>query len=274
MPRIEPLDQTLKSLNGLHLWHAPMSSCSQRVRIALAETGKDYVSHLIDLEKDEHASESYQKIHPKGLVPAFVDNGDLIIESIDIIRHIAGEDAALASTNAPELLQLADKAQIDLKLLTFEFLFRAGPKPTREKAEAFQQNHSNDWLKQFRRDFAAGFDRDRIDAAVRRTDAGFRRLNDLLSDGRSYLAGEEFTLADVAWMPNVHRFDLMGWPFARTPHLKAWFDRISDRPSYKTALLDWQNEHTASAFADYTNNRRAEGTDIRSFGDLQQTTRV
>ena len=72
MPKIEPEDQTLKTLSGLHLWHAPMSSCSQRVRIALAETGQDYVNHPIDLEKDEHATAAYQAIHPKGLVPVHV----------------------------------------------------------------------------------------------------------------------------------------------------------------------------------------------------------
>ena len=130
MPHIEPKDQTLKTLEGLHLWHAPMSSCSQRVRLVLAETGRDWESHPVDLEKDEHATPEYQAIHPKGLVPAFVDNGDLIIESIDIIQHVAGEGSALAATDAPELLQLADAAQVDLKLLTFEFLFRAAPPPS------------------------------------------------------------------------------------------------------------------------------------------------
>ncbi len=274
MPQIEPKDPTLKALTGLQLWHAPMSSCSQRVRIVLAETGQDYVSHPIDLEKDEHATPRYQAIHPKGLVPAFVDNGRLIIESIDIIRHIAGEATDLAATSPPELLQRADEAQVDLKLLTFEFLFRAGPPPSKEKAEAFQRNHRNEWLKQFRKDFAAGFDRERLDAAVTRTNAGFRKLDELLSDGRTYLAGDSFSLADIAWMPNVHRFSLMGWPFERTPHLKAWFDRVSIRPSYRTALLDWQNEHAAGAFSAYTEKRRAEGTDIRTFGDLQDTTRV
>ena len=89
MPFIEPKDQTLKALTGLHLWHAPMSSCSQRVRIVLAETGQGFESHLVNLEKDEHASPEYQAIHPKGLVPALVDDGRLMIESVDIIASRA-----------------------------------------------------------------------------------------------------------------------------------------------------------------------------------------
>ena len=77
MPEIEPADVSLKDLQGLHLWHAPLSSCSQRVRIVLSETGQAYESHLIDLERDEHASAAYQAVHPKGLVPALVHDGRL-----------------------------------------------------------------------------------------------------------------------------------------------------------------------------------------------------
>lgn len=268
MPEIEPRDLSLKSLDGLHLWHAPMSSCSQRVRIALSETGKNYESHLIDLEQDQHATPEYQAIHPDGLVPALVDDGRLYIESIDIIQHIAGDGSDLASVNDSRLLKYGDEAQRDLKLLTFEFLFRAGPPPEEEVAERFQKNHRNAWLRQFRKDFAAGFAKDRIDEAVRRTHAGFQILDIELADGRPYLAGDVFTLADVTWMPNAHRFSLMGWPFETTPHLMAWFGRVSKRPSYRDALLGWQNEHAAGAFAAYTRKRRSEGTDVRAYGGL------
>lgn len=268
MPEIEPKNPALQDLEGLHLWHAPLSSCSQRVRIVLAETGKGYQSNLIDLEKDEHASPEYQAIHPKGLVPALVEDGRLFIESVDIIQQIAGPDSSLLECHAPDLLEMGDEAQLDLKLLTFEFLFRAAPAPPMEAVQHFQKNHQNEWLRQFRRDFAAGFDRDRIDAAVRRNNARFCRLDTLLSDGRSYLAGDKFSLADITWMPNVHRFTLMGWPFEKTPHLQDWFAKVSARPSYTEALLNWQNEDVAGMFADYTNRRRAEGTDVCSFGGL------
>ncbi len=268
MSEIEPGDQSLKSLKGLHLWHAPLSSCSQRVRIVLEEMGKGYESHLVNLKKDEHASAAYQAIHPKGLVPALVDDGRLFIESIDIIQHVAADGPELMRLESPELLRMADEAQMDLKLLTFEFLFRAEPPPPPQQAEAFQKSHNNAWLRQFRKDFEAGFDHDRLDSAVRRIDAGFSHLDGLLADGREFLTGDQFSLADVAWMPNVHRFALMDWPFDRTPNLAAWFERVSSRPSYKNALLAWQDERAASTFADYTKTRQADGTDVRTFGGL------
>lgn len=260
MPIIPANDSSLKSLTGLHLWHAPMSSCSQRVRIVLAETGRDFESHVVALEKNEHASEAYQAIHPKGLVPALVDDGDLWIESVDIIQHLGGGRFAGSS----ELLNLADAAQLDLKLLTFEYLFRAFPPPPADVVETFDKGHKNEWLRQFREDFAQGFPQDRLEAGIARTDAGFQRLNEVLSDGRIFLDGDTFGLSDVAWMPNVHRMTLMGWPFERTPHLAAWFERVKERPSYSQGLLAWQDLGAAARFAEYTQKRRVAGSDVTS----------
>ena len=266
MPEIQPRNQDLKSLQGLHLWHAPLSSCSQRVRITIEETGKTYESHLVRLERDEHASLEYQAIHPKGLVPALVDDGRLFIESIDIIQEIAGAGSRLLAAAEPDLLALADNSQADLKLLTHEFLFRAHPAPTEAQAEAFDTNHRNDWLRQFKRDFAAGFGRDRIAEAVQRTAAGLEHLDAHLGDGRPFLSGDEYSLSDIAWTPNAHRLSLMNWPFERTPHLARWFERVRARPSFREAILDWQDDALASRFADYTAQRIKEGTDVTRFG--------
>ncbi len=272
MPEIEPKDPKLKALKGLHLWHAPMSSCSQRVRIALAEAGRGFESHLVDLERGEHASESYQKIHPDGLVPALVDDGHLIIESVDIIQHVSKGRSALTRGVDGDLLKKADEVQRDLKLLTFEFLFRGAPEKDDAEARAFQENHKNEWLKQFYRDFAAGFSRERIDAAVNRVKSGFDRLDGILSDGRPYLSGTDFTVADIAWMPNVHRFELMGWPFENTPHLQRWFENVSRRPSYEQALVSWENPQVTGDFRAYSRKRHEEGTGIRRYGDLSAAT--
>lgn len=273
MPEIEPQDQSLKTLIGLHLWHAPMSSCSQRVRIVMAEAGKLFESHLVDLERGEHASEAYQAIHPKGLVPALVDDGRLIVESIDIVQHVSGPDSALMTGISTHILAKADAAQLDLKLLTFEFLFRGAPAKSDDVAQAFQRNHKNAWLTEFYRDFAAGFDRNRIEQAVIRTRDDFDFLDARLSDGRAFLAGDQMTLEDVAWLPNAHRFDLMGWPFERTPHLAGWFARMRARPSYRAGLVEWENPHAKNMFNNYSVQRRVEGTDICAFAGLNEQLR-
>ena len=81
MPIIEPENKAIKTLQGIHLWHGELSSCSQRVRITLAEKKLNWHSNIINIPRNEHATPEYQAIHPDGLVPAFVDNGTLLIES-------------------------------------------------------------------------------------------------------------------------------------------------------------------------------------------------
>jgi glutathione S-transferase len=248
MPIVEPVDENLKELEGIHLWHAPLSSCSQRVRITLAEKGLGFISHLIDLHAGEHATEEYQRIHPNGLVPALVIDGELIIESVDIIKELERrfESPSLRAPGArlDAEMQLAMKranaAQPALKLLTFEFLFRAAPPPPKRNVIAFQNNHKNDALKKFHRDFAAGFKRDRIVSAAADAHSDFRFLDSQLSDGRPFLCGSSFSLADIAWLPNLHRFEIIGWPLARYPNLLQWSERVKERSSYRAGLMDWE----------------------------------
>jgi len=52
-------------------------------------------------------------------------------------------------------------------------------------------------------------------------------------------------------MANVHRLGLMGWPFEITPDLAKWFERVAARPSYRSALTDWQPPERADHFAEY-----------------------
>ncbi|RZJ39514.1 MAG: glutathione S-transferase family protein, partial [Brevundimonas sp.] len=57
-------------MSGLHLFHSGPSSCSQRVRLALAEKELAWVSHLVDLGVGEQLRPGYLAINPYGLVPA------------------------------------------------------------------------------------------------------------------------------------------------------------------------------------------------------------
>jgi glutathione S-transferase len=87
MPLIKTVSEHAKRLRGVHLFHAGMSNCSQRIRIVLEEKGMAWESHLVDLDKHEHLTEQYQQINPNGVVPTLVHDGQVIIESNDIIRN-------------------------------------------------------------------------------------------------------------------------------------------------------------------------------------------
>ena len=89
-----------------------------------------------------------------------------------------------------------------------------------------------------------------------------------LAAGRPWILGDDFTLADVAWAPNVHRLELMDYPLDRHPHLAGWYARIAGRPSYQVGLEKAEPGETRTNFAAYTAQRRAEGTDVTRFGPL------
>lgn len=277
MPIIEPKDQSLKKLTGLHLWHAELSSCAQRVRITLAEKDLDWTGYLIDIPKNEHATPQYQAINPKGLVPAFVDNGALLIESVDIIDYLDEKypNPQLRPSKAlepqmHEWLQAADKVQADLKLLSHEFLFRPRKDMTGEEIESFSANHNNQGLVDFVREWQGSdmFPKEKLDAAVNRTDADFQKLDAALAD-QNWLLGEKMSLADIAWMPNVHRMMLMEWPLERYDHLCSWFDRVKARPSYQKALVDWEPEGLQDRFSGYVAERqKTTGVHVTAFGVL------
>lgn len=273
MPVIPTTNPQLTGLKGLHLWHAGLSTCSQRVRIAMAELGLAFESHIVNLHAGENATEWYQAIHPGGVVPALVDDGRLVIESVDIIDYLDHLQGNPQLTPAePEqadvmhaLMKRADQAQKHLKLLTFEFLFRAAPAMDAELANTFQRSHKNAALKKFHREFRAGFDRSRIEEAAAMTVKDFAVLEQLLSDRREFLLGPAFSLADIAWIPNFHRFDLIGWPFARYPHLQAWFSRVSSRPSYAMALEEWEPRELLDIVAPRLAARQAAGDGIENY---------
>lgn len=278
MPIIDPIDPTLKDLKGLHVWHGELSSCSQRVRITLEEKGLEWESHIISIPNNEHATPEYQAINPKGLVPAFVDNGTLLIESCDIIDYIDQKhpepplrpaDAAL-EPKLSEWLDRADKAQADLKLLSHEFLFRPRKPMTEDEIEDFGASHNNKTLVEFVREWQGSdmFPKEKLDAAVTRTDADFKSLDDALSDSE-WLLGEQMTLADIAWMPNIHRMMLMEWPFERYENLDRWFSQVKGRESYQKALVDWEPEGLKDRFSGYVAKRKADtGIHVTAFGPL------
>ena len=73
---------------GLHLFHFMGSSCSQKTRIALAEKGVEWESHHVDIGKHENFTEWFMGINPRGLMPTLVHDGDVHIESNDIIKYV------------------------------------------------------------------------------------------------------------------------------------------------------------------------------------------
>jgi glutathione S-transferase len=135
----------VKSWRGVHLLHFWFSSCSQKVRIVLAEKGISFVSHHIDLVTCENATQWFLSINKRGLVPILVSSktyqapminrstfgsqvhdGQVHVESNEIMEYIektwpepkmSVDDPFTRST-----LLVEDALHVDMRTLTFGFL--------------------------------------------------------------------------------------------------------------------------------------------------------
>ncbi|MEM1132098.1 MAG: glutathione S-transferase family protein [Pseudomonadota bacterium] len=234
------------SWKGLHLLNFSQSSCSQKVRILLSEKQLAYSSREINLKKLEHTTSWYLGINARGVVPVLIDDGDVHIESNDILGYLderypseqswipQGEEQA---QTARELLALEDQLHPDLRVVTMGFLAPAKMMAkSEEELAAYLANGPEDayrleqiaWWREFGRN---GINEQQAQDAVLAFHAAFSRLEQLLA-GREWLVADHPTIADIAWFINIHRLVLAGYPLAHHPSVEAYYRRMLARPAF------------------------------------------
>ena len=237
----------------LKLYHNDMSTCAQKVRLALDEIGVEWESHHMKLRGDEQLQPAYLAINPKGQVPALVDDDVVVVESTVINEylvdsrgadHLLPRDAAGRATMRWWTRQLDDDVFHSIGTLSQAISFRhqylANGQETLERILSAIPDEARRALK--RTAFATGMDNPGLPMAARRVDKLFADMDRTLARDE-WLAGDRLTLADIGVAPFVQRIDHLNQPqmFAGRPHLDRWFTAIRARPSYRTAMTDWFN---------------------------------
>jgi glutathione S-transferase len=235
---------------GLHVFHMPLSSCSQKLRIFLALKGLEWESHEIDLMHNENLSEWFLGINPRGLVPVLVDNGDVHIESNDIITYLEKKYPepklipAGMENQVDSLLKHENDLHLDLRALSFRFVFNPPeePKSAEELARyATAGSGTVNGEKDDRKDIEIGFwktftAQGITDAVARSAAEKFRAEFDALDDrlaDHPYLLGDELTVLDIAWFIYANRIALAHYPLARLhPRLNEWYEHLQARPEF------------------------------------------
>ena len=206
----------------IHLYEYPPSSNCQKVRLVLAEKNLPYESVPINLRKDEQKTLDYLRINPYGLVPAMEDNSIVMYESTIINEYL--EEAYPQTPLLPQDLGLRVRARI---------------------LEDFRDNHLYPAMKTISRVTrgidSKDWDRGAIAAAFDTIAPLLQRLEDDLA-GKDYLVGN-YSLADIAVTPNlVRQIELgVGLP-EKYPRLRAWVERLMQRPSYGS-ITEFVSQH-------------------------------
>ena len=80
---------------------------------------------------------------------------------------------------------------------------------------------------------------EKIEYAVNRYTAEARRLYGVMDrqlEKRRFIAGNQYTIADIAIFPWLRSWQNQGIDWADYPNLKDWFDRISQRPAVQRGV--------------------------------------
>lgn len=225
MEVVSPLvGQEARGLSGLHLFHYGLSNCSQKVRIVLAEKGLSWTSHHLDLAKGEHATAAYLRINPNGVVPALVHDGVTVIESSDVMEYL---DERFPE---PALRPEGERARVQMR----QWVAR------QESIQRALEILSREFLSPVLEGVAGpGASASTIAGAVRGVDHALGELNRHLA-GRAWIVADTFSLADIAWAVDVHRFALMYFPMTDLANVRAWSRRVCRRPSFRQAVLSYE----------------------------------
>lgn len=237
------------------LYHHGSSVCAAKVRIALAEKSLPWEGVYIDILRGDQFDPAYTKLNPKAVVPTLVHDGKVIIESTVICEYLdeAFPEPPLKPADPAHraAMRLWTKA-VDEYLhpacaeLTFASCHRhiIGRLPAEKLAEFLESTPrisvTADWHARKKVIVRQGMAAPGIERTFRLYDGYLQKMEDTLQD-RRWLAGETFSLADIAMAPYVNRLDMLGmaemWA-GRRPFLTEWFERMKSRPSFRPALLD------------------------------------
>ena len=229
-----------KTMTGLHLFYNTYSNCSQRVQLLLAEKGIEAEMHVVDLMRGAQLTEEYHQISPRCQVPAIVHNGTPMEESCDIMKYLEKEFPENSFTPVDSIeqsqmdywLNIAGSTHIS-HIVNYVYAYGYGRLPTPDQWAFYQKHvpHRTKFHKE-RREGLVATDRKAATALI---DEQFTQLEETLGK-TPWLAGNTYSLADIAWYPNAWLLQLFGYSLEKFPNMQAWMKRIEQRPAYQSGI--------------------------------------
>ncbi len=246
MAIVNPTNKSVENLEGLHLYHGAISNCSMRVRMTLIEKGLDWTSHHLDLKKKENISDEYFGINPKGLVPTLIHDGVVHVESNDIIDYLDEtypKPSLRAADNDQmmEWLRLAASIHVPaVKPYVYATIIAPKVKKTAEEEAKYAELQKNEELKSFHAKHAGGkqFESDDFKNAEAKLNECFAKLEATL-DGQTWIMGDQYSLADISWIPLHFVLKGCGYPFENYPNITRWAQAFEARKSFQDGIIDW-----------------------------------
>ncbi|MGH8688784.1 MAG: glutathione S-transferase family protein [Burkholderiales bacterium] len=198
----------------LYTWSTPNG---RKVSIMLEECALPYTVHPVNIGKGEQHTPEFLAINPNNRIPAIVDSEGpdskplTLFESGAILIYLGEKTAKFIPKDVRARL-------ICLQWLMFQM---GGVGPMFGQAHHFIRN------------------KEVVPYGIKRYTDETRRLYSVMNKrlGEApYLAGEDYTIADIATFPWVARFEWHKVDLNDFPAVKRWFDRIYERPAVEKGM--------------------------------------
>ena len=233
---------------GIHLLNYQFSACSMKTRIYLNLKNIPFKSHQINLSAGENFSQWFQGINPRSLVPVLIHDGDVHIESNDILQYLEGcfENNPLIPADkkmkVSELLSFEDNLHIDIRNITFRFmvpkLLNKGKKAKPKSNDKATLNGEADPLDDANRNFwkeyeEFGIKDEDVTESLSKMNSALKNIDSILN-GNEYILGSNLSVIDIAWFIYVTRIQHANYPLQeRHPNVYEWYKRLYKNKKFK-----------------------------------------
>ncbi|MDQ7995579.1 MAG: glutathione S-transferase N-terminal domain-containing protein [Luteibacter sp.] len=196
--------------------HAFATPNSIKVPVALEELGLDYELHGVNVKQGEQRAPAFLALNPNGKVPVLIDAraGETLVltESAAILVYLAEREGKLLPATG------------EARARVFEQLFfhASGLGPAFGQSGFFQRQ-------------AAEPQPLAIERFSKETQRTLGMLDSVLAL-RPFVAGDDYSIADIAHFGWLWRREFAGVSFDTTPHVARWYDAVASRPATQRAI--------------------------------------
>jgi tetrachloro-p-hydroquinone reductive dehalogenase len=242
-----------REMQSLVLYNYTMSICSMKTRLAMNEFGLEFEDRQVDIGFAlENFEPGYVRLNRKALVPTLVADGDVTTNSAEIVLKLAQlsghglPKVEAARKTAPDWYWTGDN--VNFQVITYgrkgvprgdELLVarkeRAALYSTLypELRDTYLEAHNR-----IVRHAESAVDVSGLAQADQELRATLTELDQQL-DGKHFIAGDEYSVADVMWTVILARVEMLSLAelITERPNLLSYYESLKRRPSFEAARV-------------------------------------
>ncbi len=226
----------------LYYWPTPNG---RKISIMMEETGLAHKVIALDITKGEQFTPEFLKINPNNKIPAIVDDEGpnnqplTLFESGTILEYLAGKSGKLMPKSAREMW--ITREWVMFQMASFGPMWG-------------QHGHFTHYPP------------DKVPYAIDRYTKEVLRLLDVINfrlNEVEYLAGDEYTIADVATYPWAITYTRREIDIAAYPHVERWLTAVGEREAVQRGMVwmsdsDQRDNPTKEHLESYFGNKQYE----------------